>query len=229
MKFLLQVLRVGHHDSLLNSTYSRHDSYANLTKTIHLVEEKVSRSMEEKKEFPKTTLSHRGLILLILASVGLLIGSFMATRCFQTCNSHRETQLTYWPIYLEEKVHLKAVGKVFDRLGYREVNGSTDSWDVQWSVENPFYHFEDKTKKVKPHQWMNHFPGTIILANKLYMAIFSQSKYIPPSFEFPTLKNEFLYYNKVHPNKYFVAKNNAQGGVKIEKRGQQDLQADHEK
>lgn len=50
------------------------------------------------------------------------------------------------------------------------------------------------------------------------MTLFSvstQSKYIPVAFEFPRLKNEFLYYQKMNLSKKFVVKNFDNRGVKI--------------
>lgn len=53
------------------------------------------------------------------------------------------------------------------------------------------------------------------LINKMFLATTSQSKYIPVGFEFPRLKNEFLYYQKMDLTKKFVVKNFDNRGVQV--------------
>jgi hypothetical protein len=53
------------------------------------------------------------------------------------------------------------------------------------------------------------------LINKMFLATTSQSKYIPVGFDFPRLKNEFLYYQKLDLSKKFVMKNFDNRGVHI--------------
>lgn len=47
------------------------------------------------------------------------------------------------------------------------------------------------------------------------MSVTTDSKYVPTSFDFPRLKNEFLFYKKMNLDKKFVVKNYDSGGVKI--------------
>jgi hypothetical protein len=53
------------------------------------------------------------------------------------------------------------------------------------------------------------------LTNKKFLAVTSQSKYVPVAFEFPRLKNEFLYYQKMDIDKKFVVKNFDNRGVQV--------------
>lgn len=48
-----------------------------------------------------------------------------------------------------------------------------------------------------------------------HLAITTESKYIPQAFDFPRLKNEFLYFHKTYQDKKFVVKNFDSRGVKI--------------
>lgn len=78
------------------------------------------------------------------------------------------SQLTYWPVCLEESNdELENIKRVFDRLDYRKVNGSNETWDVLWSVEFPFDRFPEMLKGLKEHQSVNHFPGITFLTNKM--------------------------------------------------------------
>lgn len=47
------------------------------------------------------------------------------------------------------------------------------------------------------------------------MSVTADSKYVPTSFDFPRLKNEFLYYKKLNMDKQFIVKNYDSGGIKI--------------
>lgn len=79
--------------------------------------------------------------------------------------------LTYWPISIHQQKdinHLRTINRVFDRLGYRMVNGSKEeAWDVLWSHDFPFEAIPQKLKSLKPHQLINHFPGITFLTNKM--------------------------------------------------------------
>ena len=53
------------------------------------------------------------------------------------------------------------------------------------------------------------------LTNKAHFAINTLSKYIPSAFNFPNLKNEFLYYAKLFPETNFVLKSFDEAEIKI--------------
>ncbi|XP_065217013.1 probable tubulin polyglutamylase ttll-15 [Planococcus citri] len=112
--------------------------------------------------------------------------------------------------------YLKHVFEMFEYFGF--VRGSLESneWHVLWAHDYPFRKFADKLKKLKPHQKVNHFPGTGFITNKLDLAK-TNSKYIPKAFQMPDQKENLLKYISKHPKKVFVQKSNDHRGIKIEK------------
>lgn len=153
------------------------------------------------------------IVLLEAVGIGIYIHYSDTKKVFQ-----QSSHLKYWTMTLSEwnpKGNLRSVKRVFDRLGHQMVNGSEESWDVLWSLEFPYDNFPEKLKDLKPHQRINHIPGMTFLTNKKFMAVSTQSKYVPVSFEFPRLKNEFLYYQKMDLSKQFVVKNFDNRGVNI--------------
>lgn len=162
------------------------------------------------------------LVLLLATSIGVFIWNTNGRP--QECISIR--QLNYWPIIQNvwnPNDNLRTMKRVFDRLGHRMVNGSEEPWDIMWSLEFPFDRFPEKLGNLKPHQRINHFPGMTFLTNKMFLAISTNSKYIPVAFEFPRLKNEFLYYHKLNVSRKFVVKNFDNRGVKIVKFNDMDF------
>jgi hypothetical protein len=89
------------------------------------------------------------------------------------------------------------------------------NWDIMWTHEYYFDKFTDRfrTTKLKDHQMVNHVPSITFLTNKLHLSISTTSRYIPSSFNFPSLKNEFLYFAKVFPQYRYVMKNMDRGGI----------------
>ena len=133
--------------------------------------------------------------------------------------SQSNKAIKYWP-FIEftwnPNDNLRTVKRVFDRLGHERVNGSeSDDWDVFWSIEYPFYMFEEQMKTLKPHQRVNHFPGISFLAHKAFMATNNLFPFIPAAFEFPRMVQEFEDYHDVNPDKKFVVKLDSNRGVKI--------------
>lgn len=174
--------------------------------------------MAEKKistNFAKSSLALSAFVIIIAVGIGVFIYSNSSSS--GTKHDITNPQLTYWPIVLQpwQKDNLRSVKRVFDRLGYRIVNGTEEHWDVMWSLEYPFDRFPEKLIGFKKHQVMNHIPGMTFLTNKMHLAVGTQSKYIPVAFEFPRLKNEFIYYAKINSKAKFVVKNFDNRGVKI--------------
>lgn len=164
---------------------------------------------EEKKErkinFHRFQLIIQFIVLLVAFGLSLY---FYSSKPDISCE--RNSSLKYWPVVLNEwneNDNLRTIKRVFDRLGHSQVNGSVGSWDVLWSIEFPFDTFPEKLVSFQPHQRINHIPGMTFLTNKKYLSVSTHSKYIPVSFEFPRLKNEFLYYSKMDLDKKFVVKN----------------------
>lgn len=111
----------------------------------------------------------------------------------------------------------RSMRRVFKRLGYQQVDGLIDDWDVLWTVGNPFEGTNLAQTVLKPHQRFNHFVGMPLLTTKKNLVTQTISKYIPKAFQFPTQIDAFKEYVKENPNKKFVVKNFDNRGVKIVK------------
>ncbi|CAO1317561.1 unnamed protein product [Diamesa hyperborea] len=107
--------------------------------------------------------------------------------------------------------------RVFKRLGYEQVDGLKDDWDVLWTVGSPFEGTNLSTTVLKPHQRINHFIGMPLLTTKKNLVTQTKSKYIPQAFQFPSQIDDFKEFIKNNPNKKFVVKNYDNRGVKIVK------------
>lgn len=165
----------------------------------------------------KTYFNLAFVVLLVASAIGIFLHYKSKGNTF---NDKPSTHLTYWLFDRHEYNDYDRFGvvkKVLDQLGYRMVNGSEERWDLLWSVETPFDHYPERITNYEPHQHINHFNGISFLTNKLYLGLSTQSKYVPISFEFPRLKNEFLYFQKQNTKTKFVLKNVTGGDVKIVK------------
>lgn len=118
--------------------------------------------------------------------------------------------------------YLKHVFDVFDRIGYAAGDGESD-WDVLWSHEYPFEILSKKISNIKPHQRINHFPGSGYITNKVYLAT-TNSSFIPLAFKIPSEKKKFLDYTQKHPDKMWVQKKNTHRGIQIKKTTELDLE-----
>lgn len=88
--------------------------------------------------------------------------------------------------------YLDHVIDIFDRIGYRRVNGSAgEEWDVLWSHDYPFGHHLQEALKI--HQRVNHFPGCGFITNKVSLAT-SNLLHVPKAFHIPKHVDEFMAY-----------------------------------
>ncbi|RZF34125.1 hypothetical protein LSTR_LSTR003535 [Laodelphax striatellus] len=118
---------------------------------------------------------------------------------------------------------LKHVYNVFHSFGYkRQELNSNDDWDVLWSHDYPFRKLNTAMRNLKPHQKVNHFPGTGYITNKMDLAT-SNIKFVPRAFKMPQQKADLLAYASKHPKKMFVQKSNDHRGIKIKQIEQLDL------
>ena len=79
---------------------------------------------------------------------------------------------------------------VFSRIGYT-MGGPPDGWDVLWSHQYPFQSLPKETwKNLKPHQRVNHFPGTGCFTSKPRLATL-EYPFIPLAFQLPRQAGEF--------------------------------------
>lgn len=113
-----------------------------------------------------------------------------------------------------ESGYLRHVFAVFKRLGYRFGNRS-DPWSVLWSHDYPFTQLASDLDNLRPHQRVNHFPGSGYITNKGSLSTGLSSKYLPTAFKLPQQKQEFTDYAKKHPNKIWVQKSDHHRGIRV--------------
>lgn len=119
--------------------------------------------------------------------------------------------LRYWSILNEScklNRNLSMVHRVFDQLGYQNVNGlNGDDWDVFWSHDFPFSthksdNFETILQSLKPNQLINHIPGLESITVKDSMSSRNGDlEFILPAFEFPDMIDDFKKYIAANPTK----------------------------
>ncbi|GFO03226.1 tubulin polyglutamylase ttll4-like [Plakobranchus ocellatus] len=120
--------------------------------------------------------------------------------------------------------YLKHVYRVFDKLGF-VVGEKLSDWAVLWSHDYPFITYSSDMQSLKPHQKVNHFPGSGFITNKVSLAQ-TQLDVIPRAFEIPGKKKQFLAYAEKHKNTSWVQKNNKHRGIKIKALKDLDLSQD---
>lgn len=107
------------------------------------------------------------------------------------------------------EAHLKHVLAVLHRLGIeRTATNTTGDWDLLWAHDYPFRVLYPHLHRLRPHQLVNHLPGTGFLTNKVSLATTANLPHIPPAFELPAQRDAFLAYAARHPDKKFVQKHN---------------------
>lgn len=141
--------------------------------------------------------------------------------------------LRFWPYVKKmwnKNDNLRTHKRVAERLGFRAVNGSgDDNWDLLWSIEYPFYEFPDKMKNLKPHQRVNHFPGINYITNKALMSTTNRFPFVPASFRFPKMRDEFSKFITQNPNTKLVVKSEHNRGVEIVTIDKVDFEKTNEK
>lgn len=131
-------------------------------------EKKSSATSEENKKFSRSF----HLIKTAFASVLIVVLAFVTWKQLKTRESPSQVpQLTYWPYDLNARNHndnLRTIMRVFDRLGYKAVNGSNgESWDVLWSIESLFSDVKNMFQDLESHQLINHFPPITFMTHKM--------------------------------------------------------------
>lgn len=113
-----------------------------------------------------------------------------------------------------------SVDNVLSRLGLEKIQIDVQrgdkvhfDWDLLWSYD---YHNEIPMdfKKVKYHQRINHIPGNFVLTMKDYLALNTDSKYIPKAFNDTEKLKE---YAAANPGKRFVQKLWSNRGITLKK------------
>lgn len=121
-----------------------------------------------------------------------------------------------------ESGYLDHVKAVFERLGFRLKSGE-DDWDVLWAHDYPFVTMDKVMSMLKPHQKVNHFPGSGFITNKGSLASLKLDNF-PKAFRIPSDRNELLKYADKYPDSLWVQKNNNHRGIKI--KGLQEVDFD---
>jgi tubulin monoglycylase TTLL15 len=170
------------------------------------------------------------LVVIFVVVLGSLFPEYVKLRSILPMNfklvAENSQKLRYWNIChatWNENGNLRTMNRVFERLGYENVNASNgDDWDVLWTFEYPYDH-EDRSplydpiysKPLKPHQKLNHVPGISIVTNKSFMNTYNRHfDFIMPTFH-EHLQEEFKEYVKINPDKKFIEKSFTNRGVKI--------------
>lgn len=114
----------------------------------------------------------------------------------------------------------ESIEKVLIQLGLErvEVNESTAetidySWDLLWTFED-MARIPIKYSKLEHYQRINHIPGIGTIASKSYLALHSNSIYVPQGFINETSLREFAEKN---PETRFVQKLKGNRGVSLKK------------
>ncbi|XP_045176009.2 probable tubulin polyglutamylase ttll-15 [Mercenaria mercenaria] len=123
-----------------------------------------------------------------------------------------------------ENGYLDHVKAVFERLGFFVTNGD-EEWDVLWVHDYPFIKMAKLMTRLKPHQRVNHFPGSGYITNKGSLATLQLDAF-PKAFRVPKDKEKLLQYAKEHPETNWVQKNNNHRGIKIKQIGELDFESE---
>lgn len=103
---------------------------------------------------------------------------------------------------------------VFHRLGYVQ-GGQQDSWDVLWAHQYPYRTLPNSFwAGLKPHQRVNHFPGSGCFTYKPQLATM-EFDFIPKAFQLPKQVDKFIAEVEAHPELMWVKKDNNHRRIKI--------------
>eukprot|EP00899_Mesostigma_viride_P019338 jgi/Mesvir1/27405/Mv07205-RA.1 len=182
------------------------------------------------------------ILLVVLLNLGLLIlpgapsllngfGIFRGRQWGEPCNCDAygpgEIHLAVddWsqcpggkPKYLlpaEKTSTLDMVMEAFHVAGYRRTTNMDDSWEVLWSVTDPYEALQGNLESLQPSQRINAFPGTRF-TSKAYLAKHSEGiKNVPVAFLLPEEYESYVQHTQSHPNKLWVVKSSTSRGVHL--------------
>lgn len=193
---------------------------------------KTSQSPGKRRERSRLLSDWRTSIttLYVICSFAMLIVMFRGQSVHNdiavniTSFSNASRSLTY-AIFGKnvDSGYLRHVIAVFQRLGYERVDVN-DDWDVLWAHEYPFRTMYSTLKKLKPHQKVNHFPGSGYITNKLELST-SEFPNTLRAFKIPQDKEKLLDYARRNINATFVQKDNNHRGITIKHLNDIDLNA----
>ncbi|CAE1282372.1 TTLL15 [Acanthosepion pharaonis] len=113
-----------------------------------------------------------------------------------------------------ETGYLKHVFNIFKYLGYSTYSQPKLNWDVLWTHDYPFLELVDDLTKLKPHQKVNHFPGSGFITNKVNLAT-TPFDFVPKAFKIPAGIKALKAHSKKFPEKLWIQKSNNHRGIKI--------------
>ncbi|CAB3227814.1 unnamed protein product [Arctia plantaginis] len=179
------------------------------------------RMKNDSSSFPKKdTFSNIFLLICIMGvSFGILLEIInIAKRNQKYSEENCNERPKYWSYAKHADVEnrnglLQHVHSVLERVGY-EKGSNKSSWDLLWAHDSPFTSLHDTLLKLKPHQRVNHYPGTGYLTTKVYLATIN-SKYIPKAFKLPKSKEDFFKYAEENKDSLFLVKLNTHRGVHL--------------
>ncbi|XP_053608803.1 probable tubulin polyglutamylase ttll-15 [Plodia interpunctella] len=193
------------------------------------------RTEEDKpgnKEAKKSEIRNDNLfIFLFVCIIGVSLGILLEIINTQTKRSPCKDvieQPKYWVYSANSDVQnrnglLKHVHLVLGRLGYEKSTNESD-WSLLWSHDYPFRVLYPNLHRLKPHQKVNHFPGTGFITNKVDLAT-TESAFIPRAFKLPKNKEDFIKYANENKNALFLEKHNNHRGVFLKNVTEIDLES----
>jgi tubulin monoglycylase TTLL15 len=88
-----------------------------------------------------------------------------------------------------------------------------EHFNLIWTHDYPF----SAIKNLRPHQRMNHFPGTGFITNKMTLSTTPNLPHVLKAFRMPLDKDRFLSYARQHPEKRnWIQKSSSHRGISIE-------------
>ncbi|CAH0677249.1 unnamed protein product [Chilo suppressalis] len=195
-------------------------------------EKPLTKSEENYNIKTKETKSDANInIFLLICIIGVSLGIILEILNTRNRNKNECVKLSYkkpkyWVYSASSDVEsknglLKHVHLVLERSGYEKCTNNTP-WDLLWSHDYPFRSLYPNLHKLRPHQLVNHYPGTGFITNKVDLAT-TESKFIPKAFKLPKSKENFLEYATRNKNSLFLVKHNQHRGVFIRNVSEIDL------
>lgn len=152
---------------------------------------------------------------ILVAFVGIYIFNSNLLKFYNNLNPTFDDGRLKILLISHQKNRFEVEKKVFDFVGFHQVDSFHTDWDILWINEFPFHQYERHLKNLQPNQRINHFPGLSQLTIKKQLATnFHHHNFIPRGFTF-AMKNEFHEFAEKNPDKKFVVKATTNRGVRL--------------
>lgn len=126
---------------------------------------------------------------------------------------------TYW--IPDDSKNLQVVHKIFQTFGFMQNHKGKD-WDIMWTNVYPFQIYKDHLVDLKPHQKLNHIPGTQAFSYKVNLSM-TDVKFIPKSFRIPNDVKKLKDYAEKNPEHQFLLKGKMHRNIEMVKLHEIDL------